>query len=110
MPKKEELYTNNIQPRYESLEEGGLEELTQAQISSLNNANPFYMELGLRIRENGEPESLGWVPRMFVMGRDENGHDKMKTISETGMKVGSKEFWEPIDHAAFRWTALQRSL
>ncbi|MBQ7058853.1 MAG: hypothetical protein IJM83_06070 [Firmicutes bacterium] len=96
MPKKEELYTNNIQPRYESLEAGGLEELTQAQISSLNNANPFYMELGLKIRENGEPEGLGWVPRMFVMGRDENGHDKMKTISETGLKVGSKEFWEQV--------------
>ena len=97
MPRKEELYTNRIQPRYESLADANSRSLTAQQINSFGNLNDkLYMELGLQIQNNGRPEELGWVPRIFVMGRDGNGHDKVKTLREADLKVGSKEFWDQV--------------
>ena len=96
MPLNEALYTNNILPRYDSLEEGNIRALTWVQRTSLEQVNEqLYEELGLKVT-NGKPEELGWVPRVFILGKDTDGHDKIIPFGQTGLEVGSEGFWNQV--------------
>ena len=77
MPRKEELYTNRIQPRYESLADANSRSLTAQQINSFGNLNDkLYMELGGKLFDDHHASRVlpGFKPdsklRMLAQLRD----------------------------------------
>ena len=49
---------------------------------------------GLVLDEEGNVPSTDGVPRVFIMGKDASGQEKMMGLQEAGIKFGSQEFWK----------------
>ena len=49
---------------------------------------------GLVLDEDGNVPSTDGVPRVFIMGKDASGQEKMMGLQEAGIKFGSQEFWK----------------
>lgn len=57
-----------------------------------NHQDEFFYKLGL-IDPNSKTNS---VPRLFVLGADENGNAKVFDLSAVDIKAGSDEFWKQV--------------
>ena len=97
MPKREDLYVNELIPRYETLKDGKITGLTYAERARLGRArDPFFMELGMNVTENGLEGQIGDVPRVFIMGKNKEGHDTVFSPAEKDIKIGDSKFWEQV--------------
>ena len=97
MPRRDDLYTNNIQNRYATLEEAGKTALTPQQLSILQNSQrQFFDELGIVADENWEVSNDGVVPRFFVLAPDKEYHDSILPLASVNIKPGSPEFWKEV--------------
>ena len=81
-----------------------LQDVGEADFSDLNIrlANRdleqgLVQDLGIQIGSNKEiPNISGNIPRIFVLGKDGNGLDTMKSFPEAGLQLGSPEFWKQV--------------
>ena len=64
-------------------------EIINEKFNPLNN---FGIEMG----EDGKVPEKDGVPRIFMLQKDENGIDRVKSLDEGGVKPGSREFWQQV--------------
>ena len=90
---------SQIRPRYQSLQESGMEPLTENHISRLQYKLKSYLynAFGVRLEENNRaPNSNGYIPRILVMGRNSEGRDFPQSVNDTPYTPGSREFLEQV--------------
>ena len=90
-------------PRYDSFEKlneaGGkkwtsIDDAPDSLIANITESKNLRVALGIVTGEGGKVPSTEGVPRMFIIGKDENGADKVMTLEEAGAPAGSREFWK----------------
>ena len=90
---------SQIRPRYQSLQESGMEPLTENHISRLQYKLKSYLynAFGVRLEENSRaPNSNAYIPRILVMGRNSEGRDFPQSVNDTSYTPGSREFLEQV--------------
>ena len=94
-------YDGEIRPRGNTRAELGITHFTESNIAALNkNAGDFLEEIGIDVGSGQDwtipmtPNS--YIPRMFIVGRDRNNHDRIQTFQSLGIKPGSPEFWRQV--------------
>ena len=89
-------------PRYDSFEAleaaekkqwEPLSEVPEGMIKNITDNKNLRVAMGI-VTEDGKVASTEGVPRMFIIGKDENGKDKVMTLEEAGAPAGSREFWK----------------
>lgn len=84
---------NEIMARCNDPSELNEEKLTVDEMQYFrNHQDEFFYKLGL-IDPNSKTNS---VPRLFVLGADENGNAKVFDLSAVDIKAGSDEFWKQV--------------
>ena len=53
-------------------------------------------KFGIDIGEDGKVPEKDGVPRIFMLQKDENGIDRVKSLDEAGVKLGTREFWQQV--------------
>lgn len=97
MPYKFEMVRNTTdKPRSRKNEPEGMSarDVPDKTIDWLNKRADFLELFGIPVDEKtGKvPESDGF-PRIFVMGKDKNNHDRPMSLEEAGVELKSREFW-----------------
>ncbi|MBR3395895.1 MAG: hypothetical protein IKG76_08960, partial [Firmicutes bacterium] len=84
---------NEIMARCSDPSELNEEKLTVDEMQYFrNHQDEFFYKLGL-IDPNSKTNS---VPRLFVLGADENGNAKVFDLSSVDIQAGSDEFWKQV--------------
>ena len=71
-----------------------MEDCPDKLLDHINKSLDLTNDLGIIPDEEGRiPKSAG-VPRIFIMGQDENQRDRRMSLEEAGIEYGSREFWQ----------------
>ncbi len=91
-----ELFNNPVNARRTELsaEERAYLSQERSEWLSAEYGNRFLNDLGIDLGRNWEVPKTGAVPRMFIMKQTDDGHDKLMSFDDAGIKPGSREFWE----------------
>jgi len=89
--------------RYDSFEEmnsflshkeTSLDEASDAFINKLSESFHLRERLGIILNEDGSVPSTEGMPRMFIMGKGEDGKDSLMSFEQAGIEYGSRDFWK----------------
>lgn len=80
--------------RYTSVEQDKLTPLPEADAKILNRDFDTLKDLGFLPEANNQVPKTGGVPRIFLMTRDEDGRERVHTLEEKNIALGSLAFWK----------------
>lgn len=95
---RDDLYTQDIQPRVDTIEKRpGQRWITENEAESLTHRLNMEEMLGIFVESDGELRNyVKEVPRLFIMKKGEDGSDLMMDLKEAGIERGSREFWQQV--------------
>ena len=68
-------------------------DMTDDTLKVLNKGFDPLDTLGIVMGEDGKVPKKDDIPRIFIMQADQDGVEKMKSLDDAGLKLGSREFW-----------------
>ena len=80
--------------RYSSVEEDELTPLPGTDAAILNRDLNLLTNFGIIVGDNKQVPKTAGVPRIFLMTKDEDGHERVHSLEEKNLALGSLEFWK----------------
>ncbi|MBQ3579238.1 MAG: hypothetical protein II974_11320 [Firmicutes bacterium] len=73
--------------------QSSVDDVDQRLFAKLTETTDLRWKFGIIQGKDGKIPEADGVPRMFIMGKGEDGHDTVMSLEEAGVTYGSKEFW-----------------
>ena len=82
--------------RFTSVEEDELTSLTEGDATVLNRDLDYLNDFGILLGDNQQVPKTNDVPRLFMMTKDEDGHERVHSLEEKNIQPGTHAFWNQV--------------